>query len=105
VAVLWGRTPPGSVLLAVIPAPLRWRVVLYRNRNLHWAAGMSSAEFPFKETQKYLALMSSCDSAIYLILIRFLTGVFLFVFVLQEEIFSIFSTVRCLHIWWSAPNE
>lgn len=33
-----------------------------------------------------------------------LTGVF-FVFVLQEEIIPIFSTVRCLYIWWSAPNE
>lgn len=76
VAVLLGRTTPGSILLEVIPGPICRCVDSYRNRNLHWAAGMSSAEFPFKETKKYLVLTSSCDSAIYLMLIQFLTGVF-----------------------------
>lgn len=53
---------------------------------------------------KPLAAMSRCDSAVYLIKIKYLTGGF-FGFVLQEEIIPILSSVCCLYIWWSAPNE
>jgi len=37
-------------------------------------------EFPFKETHKPLAVVSRCDSDIYLILAKYLTGVFLVLF-------------------------
>lgn len=55
-------------------------VCSYTNNNLSWAAGASSEEFPFKETHKPLAVTSRCDSAVYLILIKSLTGVFWFCF-------------------------
>lgn len=80
------------------------RVVSYRNDKLSWDAGMSPKEFPFKEAHKPLAVTSVCDSAVSLILIKHLTG-FFFGFVLQEEIIPVFSSVRCLYIWWSAPDE
>lgn len=63
------RNSSGSVL----PAPGRVRVCRHvgshTNDNLSWAAGMSSKEFPFKEAHKLVAVMSRCDSAVYLILI------------------------------------
>lgn len=37
-------------------------------------------KFPFKETHKPLAVMSICDSAVYIILIKHLTGVSCFCF-------------------------
>lgn len=56
------------------------RVVSYRNDKLSWDAGMSPKEFPFKEAHKPLAVTSVCDSAVYLILIKHLTGFFLVLF-------------------------
>lgn len=58
------RTSPGSVLPAPGPGPVCRHVGSYTNDNLSWP----------------LAVMSRCDSAVYLILIKYLTGVFWFCF-------------------------
>lgn len=68
---------------SVLPAPalsVCRHVVSYRYNKLSWDAGMSPKEFPFKEAHKPLAVMSICDFAVYLILIKHLTGVFWFCF-------------------------
>lgn len=41
---------------------------------------MSPKEFPFKEAHKPFAVTSVCDSAVYLILIKHLTGFFFVLF-------------------------
>lgn len=63
-----------------------------------------------QECPQWSFLPQKCTSTwhlsfICLVLTQHLTGAFFFCFVLQEEIIPIFSTVRCLYIWWPAPNE
>lgn len=57
-------------------------------------------EFPSTEMHEHVAFifyLSGTNAT--------LDRCFFFCFVLQEEIIPIFSTVRCLYIWWPAPNE